>query len=254
LQATSIHFYFIPLCTTFAAVKKLLAVANCIFLFTMIFLSIFIVTILAYLLGSVPAGLLVGKLLYGIDIREHGNGSASWDNIWAVISGRAAAYTAALDISKGFLASCLTLIAHVQLNLFSETQYPILMLSVGLAAIAGHFISPFNEFRKNPEMSCVLGVMCAINPWAALIVGVLAFCSYYISEKIWQCNVILLLGFPILVGSLYPSLHISLYPVLGFMSVLIIALLYAYRVHTQRVMSRILNVRSYKARRLRRKK
>ena len=60
--------------------------------------------VLAYLLGSIPSAVWIGKKYYGIDIREHGSKNAGTTNMLRVLGRRAAAPVFALDFLKGFVA------------------------------------------------------------------------------------------------------------------------------------------------------
>ena len=59
----------------------------------------------AYLLGSIPTGFLLAKVLKGIDIREHGSGSASHLNVSRIMGPNFSLIVRVLDLSKGFLAA-----------------------------------------------------------------------------------------------------------------------------------------------------
>lgn len=72
--------------------------------------------ILAYLIGSIPSGLIVGKLAKGIDIREHGSGNLGATNAFRTLGVKAGSVVIAGDILKGTLATALPFLMHVDIH------------------------------------------------------------------------------------------------------------------------------------------
>ena len=73
--------------------------------------------VLAYLLGSIPSAVWIGKKYYGIDIREHGSKNAGTTNMLRVLGRRAAAPVFALDFLKGFVTvTVITLLTFLYRN------------------------------------------------------------------------------------------------------------------------------------------
>ena len=74
----------------------------------MTWLSIVAIMVAAYLLGSIPSAVWIGKKYYGIDIREHGSKNAGTTNMLRVLGKRAALPVFIIDYFKGFCAVILT--------------------------------------------------------------------------------------------------------------------------------------------------
>ena len=132
---------------------------------------------LAYLIGSVHTGILFSRLVYGIDPREHGDGLASNLNIQHIMGWRFGLWVRLFDVVKGFLATRLAILIYQQ-GIYNEQEYPLLMLSFGLAAILGHIFPVFWGFKGGKGLHCAIGVMLALNPIATLIcisIGLLIF-------------------------------------------------------------------------------
>jgi len=146
------------------------------------FLQIFLCTLGAYLLGSIPSAIWIGKLFYGIDIREHGNGTATHNNMLQVIGSAPSIAARILDILKGLLAAKVALMVHNQYGIFASYEYPVLTLSFGLAAIMGHIFPIFAGFRGGKGYHCSLGVFLAFNPLAAAISVGIALLIYLFSH------------------------------------------------------------------------
>ena len=70
-------------------------------------LEIGIIIILAYLIGSIPFGLIIGKGIYGVDIRQHGSGNLGGTNTFRVLGVKAGLSVTISDILKGTLAAAL---------------------------------------------------------------------------------------------------------------------------------------------------
>lgn len=76
--------------------------------------------ILAYVLGSIPSGLVVGKLAKGIDIREHGSGNLGATNAFRTLGVKAGSVVVAADILKGTLAAAVAVLTAFPFILFSQ--------------------------------------------------------------------------------------------------------------------------------------
>lgn len=122
--------------------------------------QVILLTIGAYLLGSVPTAYIAGKLIGGIDVRKHGSGSVSGSNVWASVARWAVVPVGIADILKGLIP---VLIA--QLAEFSVAAQGI----VGLAAIAGHNWSIFLRFTGGRGITTMMGVLVLLARWELLV-------------------------------------------------------------------------------------
>ena len=93
--------------------------------------------VLAYLCGSIPFGVIVGKLFYGVDVREHGSGNVGTTNVFRVLGKKAGAVVMVCDILKGWLP------AFVAAQLFS----PWAAIFIAAAPVVGHMYSIFLKGR-----------------------------------------------------------------------------------------------------------
>lgn len=123
--------------------------------------------ILAYLIGSIPSAVWVGKTFYGIDVREYGSGNAGATNTFRVLGKKAGIPVLLMDIAKGFFAVKL---ANVMGNYLPETQqYINFKLVLGVCALIGHIFPVYVGFRGGKGVATLLGVLAAVQPEAALI-------------------------------------------------------------------------------------
>ena len=113
----------------------------------------------AYLLGSIPTGLLLGKL-YGIDVRKEGSGNIGATNLYRTVGRKVGVMTLIGDCLKGLVP--------VLLLKFSAMP-PDYAAWVGLAAFCGHVFSVFLIFKGGKGVATALGVFLGLAPLAVLI-------------------------------------------------------------------------------------
>jgi len=110
---------------------------------------------LSYLIGSVPVGLIVGKLTRGVDIRKFGSGNIGFTNAWRTLGWGPGIVVFVLDVAKGVGPVLLS----KQLGMG-----PLAVIGSGLLAILGHNFSVFLKFSGGKGVSTSLGVIIGIAP------------------------------------------------------------------------------------------
>ncbi|MBQ1890318.1 MAG: glycerol-3-phosphate 1-O-acyltransferase PlsY [Selenomonas sp.] len=120
-----------------------------------------IACLIAYLLGSIPNGLVFGKLLWHIDLREHGSHNIGATNAWRTLGKGPGFLIFLLDFLKGALSVWLG-------SLLAGT--PLAMVLAGVLAIVGHSCSLFLKFKGGKGVATGLGVIVMMMPLPALIV------------------------------------------------------------------------------------
>ena len=120
----------------------------------------------AYLLGSIPTSVWLGRALKGIDLREHGSGNAGATNAFRVLGKPIGSAVLLLDMLKGYLAVSLALL-QAEIAPGSEA-WMILKIGLGLVAVLGHIFPLFAGFRGGKGVATITGVALAIHPFAAL--------------------------------------------------------------------------------------
>ena len=120
--------------------------------------------LLGYLLGSIPASYVAGRLLRGIDLREHGSGNLGATNAFRTLGWAAAIPVLLFDIGKGVLAVWIGL-----RFLPSLPELPDLTALVcATGAILGHSFSPFVGFRGGKGVATAAGAFGMLAPWAMI--------------------------------------------------------------------------------------
>ena len=124
------------------------------------------VLLLAYLLGSIPTSVWLGRAFKGVDLREHGSGNAGATNAFRVLGKPIGTVVLLLDMLKGFLAVNLALLQ--QEILAGSEAWMILKIGLGLLAVVGHIFPVFAGFRGGKGVATITGIGLAIHPFAAL--------------------------------------------------------------------------------------
>ena len=119
-----------------------------------------VLLVLAYLAGSIPFGVVVGKLFYGVDVREHGSGNVGTTNVFRVLGKKAGSIVMVCDILKGYIP------AAIAAALFT----PWAAIFIAAAPVIGHIYSIFLKGRGGKGIATGAGVVLALVPLAFLII------------------------------------------------------------------------------------
>ncbi len=139
-----------------------------------------LVLAMAYVLGSVPVGYLIGRL-HGTDVRDHGSGNIGTTNVLRLFGTKWAILVLLMDVGKGYLACALA----TYLGVPGE----IIALS-GLAAIAGHNWSVFLRFAGGKGAATTAGVFLYLTP-GALAVGLGIAALFWLFTRYMSLGVLL---------------------------------------------------------------
>lgn len=166
--------------------------------------------LMAYMLGSVPSAVWVGKMLYGIDVRDYGSGNAGATNTFRVLGKKAGLPVLIMDILKGFLAVKMVWLTGKYLP--DTQQFINLELSLGIASLLGHIFPIFAGFRGGKGVATLLGILCAVHIGAALIcIGVFVL-TLLVTQYVSLSSMMAALTFPISIMFIYhetvPGLNI----------------------------------------------
>lgn len=112
--------------------------------------------VIAYLLGSIPSGLWIGKIFYHKDIRQLGSGNIGTTNTFRTLGPKAGVVVLFMDILKGTLAASQPYLLGV-----AGTVNPLL---IGLFASLGHTVSIFDHFHGGKAVATSAGILLAYNP------------------------------------------------------------------------------------------
>jgi acyl phosphate:glycerol-3-phosphate acyltransferase len=116
----------------------------------------------AYLAGAIPTSFIAGRLVRGIDLRQHGSGNLGATNAFRVLGWRAATPIFVIDIAKGFVPA-------FYFPALDGAAAPGWALAYGAAAIIGHVFSIYVGFRGGKGVATGAGVFLALAPVAVLV-------------------------------------------------------------------------------------
>lgn len=139
-------------------------------------MDVAIAAVVGYLLGSVPVGLLAGRLAGGVDVRSYGSGKTGFTNSLRVLGLKRSVPVFLGDYGKGVAAALLPLL---------YTDEPWARAAGGLAAVIGHVWPVFAGFRGGRGVLTGLGVLTALSPLVVLAVvpvaGLIIYATRYVS-------------------------------------------------------------------------
>ncbi|PAD20856.1 glycerol-3-phosphate 1-O-acyltransferase PlsY [Terribacillus saccharophilus] len=179
--------------------------------------------LLAYLIGSIPSALIVGKVGYNIDVREHGSGNLGATNTFRILGKKAGTIVLIADILKGTIATILPVMFG----------FDIYLLVIGLGAVIGHVYPVFARFKGGKAVATSAGIILGVNAllFAIIIASfvIVLLISKYVSLASMTAGVV---G---VVVSIFIAQDIVLTIVLGLLAIFI---LYKHRQNIVRIIRR----------------
>lgn len=142
--------------------------------------EIIVAGVVAYLLGSLPTAVWIGKRFFGIDIREHGSGNAGATNALRVLGNRIGLLVLFLDALKGALA--VSLAWAVQSLFSSQELFVVFQLVLGGLALLGHVYPVFASFRGGKGIATLAGIIFVMLPLAVLVC-IVVFAAVFIPTR-----------------------------------------------------------------------
>lgn len=188
--------------------------------------------LIAYLLGSIPSAVWIGKKYYGIDIREHGSKNAGTTNMLRVLGRRAAAPVFVLDFLKGFVA-----VTIVEMLKYDECINDMWLINIKIAAVfaavLGHIFPVFAGFRGGKGVATLVGAVTGIYPPVALLCFGVWFVVLLVSHYVSLASMIAGCCFPIFTLA-SPKVNQSI-PFVVFSFVIAVLLIYTHRKNIERL-------------------
>jgi glycerol-3-phosphate acyltransferase PlsY len=168
-------------------------------------LSLSLILLISYFLGSIPGALWSSKALHGVDIRDYGSHNAGATNAFRVVGWQAGVLATIVDMGKGYLsagvvASVVRMDPLPALSVFGWETPVIVGLLAGLAAIVGHMFPIFARFEGGKGVNTAAGILLALTPLTILytmgVFLVVLLSSRYVSLG----SITAAVAFPILVA------------------------------------------------------
>lgn len=177
--------------------------------------------LLAYLLGSIPSAVWIGKRFHNIDVREHGSGNAGTTNTIRVLGWKTGIPVLLIDIAKGWLAAMLPVFFHLADP--GSALLTDLQIMTGVIAIIGHIFPLFAGFRGGKGVASVFGVFLALQPLLTLCCIGIFLVVLFITGIVSISSMTAGLAFPVFLFLFFdtPSIIFKIFSILVSISLLI---------------------------------
>jgi glycerol-3-phosphate acyltransferase PlsY len=192
----------------------------------------FSLILLAYLLGSIPTGYMLGHMLKGIDIRQHGSGSTGATNVLRTVGKGAAIAVLLIDMLKGALAVFLVKLLYSYSNLLPSQWQGWLVAICALLAVIGHSKSVWLNFSGGKSAAISLGILLMMNPFVGLGTLAVFLMVLGISKIVSLSSISAAIAVNILMWIFNPST-----PYLSFVIVAAIYVIIRHRSNIERIMA-----------------
>lgn len=160
----------------------------------MFILKIIIAPVLAYLIGSIPTSVWIGRIFYGLDIRTRGSGNAGATNTIRVLGAKAGIPVLIFDIFKGWFAVYIT--NFFWIDQLTDNQFVNFKIIMAIAAVIGHIFPVYVGFKGGKGIAALLGIGIALYPWAVLIVIGVFLIVLIIFKYVSLASIISAISFP----------------------------------------------------------
>lgn len=187
----------------------------------------------AYLIGSIPSSVWIGRSFYGTDVRDHGSGNAGFTNTVRVLGWKAGLPVFFIDVLKGYLA--------VSLVRFSGDFIPgsifiiNFQLILGAAAVLGHIFPVYVGFKGGKGVATLLGLLLAIQPQVTLICLGIFVVTFLTTRYVSLSSMVAGIAFPVLNVVVFHTTAISL---IIFSMIVSILLLLTHQKNIERLLKR----------------
>jgi len=167
-------------------------------------MTIAILLVLAYFIGSIPTSVWISKWIFGIDIREHGSGNAGATNSFRIMGPKAGSTVMLVDMLKGLLAVKLALFSALRGNSFIDLQ-----IFLGIFAVLGHIFPIWAEFRGGKGIATLFGMILGIQYAVAFsLIGVF-FLMLFVTRYVSVSSITASIAFPLLIFFIFNAHELS---------------------------------------------
>ena len=185
-------------------------------------LSIVLGATMAYLLGSIPSGLWIGRKFFQIDIRQHGSGNLGATNSFRILGKKAGTIVLLMDLLKGSIS--VLLLKQMDLHGISP-------LIIALFAVIGHTYPLFANFRGGKAVATFAGVILAYQP-VLFLIGLGIFILTLAISKMVSFTSMLTISIGVLLSLYFKDMVLTTIALLAD-----IFIIYRHRTNIQRILN-----------------
>lgn len=157
--------------------------------------------IAAYLLGSIPTSVWIGKWFFKKDVRDYGSGNSGATNTFRVLGTTPGIVVFLIDLLKGLLAVSLVYLSPAfpeGSELFSTFQ-----LALGIAAILGHIFPVYAGFKGGKGVATLFGAILGISFFPTLIMAGVFFATLFLTKYVSLGSLLAGISYPILMITVF---------------------------------------------------
>ncbi len=176
------------------------------------YLALIGVVIAGYLIGSIPNGLIIGKIMYGIDLRDYGSKNIGATNAFRTLGIWPAFWVFLTDALKGVLG---VLIGQFYVGT------PAALLAGGIASITGHNWSLFLNFKGGRGVATGLGVITVLVPSITGVVLLVWSVIVYLTRYVSLASVVAAMLVPVLMLIMHKDYELLLFGILAAVFVVV---------------------------------
>ena len=185
-------------------------------------LSIVLGATMAYLLGSIPSGLWIGRKFFQIDIRQHGSGNLGATNSFRILGKKAGTIVLLMDLLKGSIS--VLLLKQMDLHGISP-------LIIALFAVVGHTYPLFANFKGGKAVATFAGVILAYQP-VLFLIGLGIFILTLAISKMVSFTSMLTISIGVLLSLYFQDMVLTIIALLAD-----IFIIYRHRTNVQRILN-----------------
>lgn len=170
--------------------------------------------IIAYLLGSIPTAVWLGKWKYNLDIRQHGSKNAGATNTFRVLGKKAGKLVLLIDVLKGVIAVSIPFLFRYAP--WGSEELSNVQLVCGILAVFGHIFPLFAGFRGGKGVATSLGIVLGIHPLGALVSLIIFLIVFLLFQYVSLGAIFSAICFPLAVHFLFENnyLYLTLFSIL----------------------------------------
>lgn len=162
---------------------------------------------LAYLIGSIPSAIWIGRIFHGVDVREHGSGNAGATNVMRVLGVKTGIPVLLFDMLKGWIS--VQLMSFQDILTRENEAWMIFAVVLGILAVIGHIFPVFAGFRGGKGVATISGVCLSLHPFGTLSALLVFVIVLLLSKYVSLSSISAAISFPVWVIIVFNSGYIS---------------------------------------------
>ncbi len=171
-------------------------------------LQIILLIILAYLIGSIPTSVWIGKWFYKVDVRTKGSGNAGATNTIRILGWKAGIPVLLFDVFKGWFAVYMA--NFILSDVYTGDQFINIKIVFAVAAVIGHIFPVYVGFKGGKGVATLLGVGIALFSYSVLVAVGVFVVVLVISRIVSISSIIATIFFPFIVVFIFNVNNLSL--------------------------------------------